>query len=95
MGRLSHLNERDRKLVEQFGETLVHRLLHGPTSQLKHMASGERGAEMAGALRYLFRLDEQEGGPKPPDSAAPTHERGAPTGSAAQPEDPPAGGNAT
>jgi len=95
MGRLSHLNERDRKLVAQFGETLVHRLLHGPTSQLKHVAPGERGAEMAGALRYLFRLDDQESGPRPPDGAAPTHERGAPTGSAAQDPDPPTGGDAT
>ena len=81
MARLSHLSARDRKLVEQFGETLVHRLLHGPSSQLKHMAKGEQGAEMAGALRYLFRLDEQE--------------RGAPTGSATPPDDPPADGDAS
>jgi len=62
-GKLAHLSEKDRKLVEQYGETLVHRLLHGPSSQLKHMAGGERGAEIAGVLRYLFRLDEQEAGP--------------------------------
>jgi glutamyl-tRNA reductase len=59
-GKLAHLSEKDRKLVEQYGETLVHRLLHGPSSQLKHLAGGERGAEIVGALRYLFRLDDPE-----------------------------------
>jgi glutamyl-tRNA reductase len=78
LAKLSHLDPRDRKLIEQFGETLVHRLLHGPSSQLKHMAGGERGTELAGALRYLFRLEEQE--------------RGAPETSAAQGEEPPAEG---
>ncbi|MGH7726217.1 MAG: glutamyl-tRNA reductase [Candidatus Eiseniibacteriota bacterium] len=60
--RLEHLSERDRKLVEQFGETLLHRMLHGPTAQLRHVGSGERGLELASALRYLFRLEEGQGG---------------------------------
>ena len=49
-------------------------------------ASGAR--ELAGALRYLFRLDEQEGGPRAHDDATATHERGAPGKRRAR-EDPP------
>jgi glutamyl-tRNA reductase len=58
LGRLEHLSERDRKLVEQYGEALVNKLLHGPSAQLRHLGSGDRSVQLAGALRYLFRLDE-------------------------------------
>jgi glutamyl-tRNA reductase len=58
LGRLEHLNERDRKLVEQYGEALVNKLLHGPSAQLRHLGSGDRSVQLASALRYLFRLDE-------------------------------------
>ena len=66
--RLEHLPEHDRKLVEQFGETLLHKILHGPTSQLRHVSSSERGVALASALRYLFRLEEAAG--PPPASSA-------------------------
>jgi glutamyl-tRNA reductase len=58
LGRLEHLSERDRKLVEQYGEALVNKLLHGPSAQLRHLGSGDRSVQLASALRYLFRLDE-------------------------------------
>ena len=58
LGRLAHLNEHDRKVVEQYGETLVNKLLHGPSAQLRHLGGGDRGVQLASALRYLFRLDE-------------------------------------
>jgi glutamyl-tRNA reductase len=61
LAKLDHLNERDRKLVEQYGEALVNKLLHGPSAQLRHLATGDRSVQLASALRYLFRLDEPAG----------------------------------
>ena len=58
LARLGHLDERDRKLVAQYGEALVNKLLHGPSAQLRHLGAGDRGVQLASALRYLFRLDE-------------------------------------
>jgi len=58
LGRLAHLDEHDRRIVEQYGETLVNKLLHGPSAQLRHLGGGDRGVQLASALRYLFRLDE-------------------------------------
>ena len=56
--KFEHLSEKDRALVEQFGEALANKILHGPMTQLRHVGAGERGIALAGALRYLFRLDE-------------------------------------
>ena len=61
MKKLDHLSERDKALVAQYGETLANKILHGPLSQLRHVGAGERGVALAGALRYLFRLDEASG----------------------------------
>ena len=61
MAKLEHLNERDRKLVEQYGEALVNKLLHGPMAQLRQTGAGERGVQLAGALRILFRLEDAAG----------------------------------
>ena len=58
LSRLQHLDEHDRKLIEQYGEALVNKLLHGPSAQLRHLGGGDRGVQLASALRYLFRLDE-------------------------------------
>lgn len=61
LARLEHLGERDRKLVEQYGEALVNKLLHGPSAQLRHLGAGDRSVQLASAVRYLFRLDESTG----------------------------------
>lgn len=61
LGKLEHLGERDRKLVEQYGEALVNKLLHGPSAQLRHQGAGDRSVQLASALRYLFRLEEGAG----------------------------------
>jgi glutamyl-tRNA reductase len=58
LAKLEHLNERDRKLVEQYGEALVNKLLHGPMAQLRETGAGERSAQLAGALRILFKLED-------------------------------------
>ncbi len=59
--KLEHLSERDRATVVQMGEALANKILHGPVTQLRHVGAGERGIALAGALRYLFRLDEGAG----------------------------------
>lgn len=71
LGRLEHLGERDRKLVEQYGEALVNKLLHGPSAQLRHLGSADRSVELASALRYLFRLDEAGAPEKSADKGEP------------------------
>ena len=56
--RLEHLSEEDKALIARYGEGLANKIRHGPLSQLRHVGAGERGIALAGALRYLFRLDE-------------------------------------
>ena len=70
--KLEHLSEKDKALIAQFGEGLANKILHGPLSQLRHVGAGERGVALAGALRYLFRLDAESETPP----------RGAPDGGA-------------
>ena len=77
LGKLDHLDERDKKLVAQYGEALVNKLLHGPSAQLRHLGAGDRSVQLASALRYLFKLEE---------GAGVEEERGAPGGSAAKDE---------
>jgi glutamyl-tRNA reductase len=54
-GKLSRLSEEDRKLVERMTETLVAKILHGPTVGLKEGDASER-LERANAVRALFGL---------------------------------------
>ncbi|MEO6462779.1 MAG: glutamyl-tRNA reductase [Candidatus Eisenbacteria bacterium] len=68
--RLEHLSERDKALVAQYGEALANKILHGPLSQIRHVGAGERGVALAGALRYLFRLDESSAGETTTKNAA-------------------------
>ena len=54
-GRLSRLDAEQRELVERLTETLVAKILHGPTVGLKEGNPSER-LERAAAVRALFRL---------------------------------------
>ena len=74
LAKLQHLDDHDRKLIEQYGEALVNKLLHGPSAQLRHLGGGDRGVQLASALRYLFRLDEAA----PQDKGAAEDEQSAP-----------------
>ena len=58
LARLSHLPERDRQLIAQFGPQLVHKILHLPTAQIRNVGDAERCAQLASSLRFLFRLDD-------------------------------------
>jgi glutamyl-tRNA reductase len=59
-GKLSSLDENTRGLVDRITESLVNKILHGPTVGLKEGDPSER-LEKAAAVRALFKLD---GGPK-------------------------------
>src|SRR4029077_10520347 len=69
-GRLKHLPEGDRAALTQMIESATNKLLHAPTTRLKHAASTDDGADFAEALKHLFDL------PAPP--AAPEEEETAP-----------------
>lgn len=73
--RLEHLDPKDRDLVRQYGATLVHKILHDPTVQMKHPGGPERAATLAASIRYLFRLEEETGPAKPPSTAPPDSQR--------------------
>lgn len=55
LGRLGHLNERDRNAVCALAVAVTNKLLHAPLTRLKQPA----GAEFAHAARELFGLSEQ------------------------------------
>ncbi len=57
-GKLARLSEEDRKVVERLTETLVAKILYGPTVGLKEGDASDR-LERAAAVRALFGLDER------------------------------------
>jgi glutamyl-tRNA reductase len=57
-GKLSRLSEEDRKVVERMTETLVAKILHGPTVGLKDGDASERLGR-AEAVRALFGLGKK------------------------------------
>jgi glutamyl-tRNA reductase len=58
-GRLKHLPEADRSALAQMMESVLNKLLHAPTRNLKvRAADHEDAAELAAAARLLFDLRE-------------------------------------
>ncbi|HET6812112.1 MAG TPA: glutamyl-tRNA reductase [Acidimicrobiales bacterium] len=55
-GRLSSLDERQRRAVEAVTRGLVAKMLHDPTVRLKEEAGTPRGERLADALRTLFDI---------------------------------------
>jgi glutamyl-tRNA reductase len=60
MSKLGHLPDKDRKVIEQFGTSVVQKILHQPTVRLKGMENDERARGFIHSLRHLFRLDDEE-----------------------------------
>ena len=54
------LTEREAAAVQELTTRLVNKLLHTPMLRLKDAAAAGQGHIYAGALRYLFDLEEQE-----------------------------------
>ena len=57
LGRLSHLSEADRGVVEALSRQLLQKLLHEPTVRLRRAAGNGNAASLSEAARYLFALD--------------------------------------
>ncbi|NTW28755.1 MAG: glutamyl-tRNA reductase [Coriobacteriia bacterium] len=61
--RLEHLSERDLATVEALSESIVTKVLHGPTQRLRKVAAEKDGYTYIEAVRYLYGLDDNpEGG---------------------------------
>ncbi|MDQ1391154.1 MAG: glutamyl-tRNA reductase, partial [Acidimicrobiaceae bacterium] len=54
--RLSGLTDRQRGDVEALTRSLLAKVLHGPTVQLKEVAGSVQGEQLAEAVRVLFNL---------------------------------------
>jgi glutamyl-tRNA reductase len=66
-GRLKHLSEADRAALAQMLESATNKLMHAPVTKLRSKAEAgqdsEDARELAGALKYLFDLqDISDGG---------------------------------
>ena len=65
LGRLGHLSEKERALIEGLGASIVAKLLHTPLTTLRKDAQENNGGDMVETTRRLFALpDENE--EKPP-----------------------------
>ena len=54
------LSEREMAVVQELTTRLMNKFLHMPTVQLKEAAASQQGHTYAEALRYLFRLEDEE-----------------------------------
>ena len=65
-----HVTEKDRANVLQLAESIANKLLHDPTTALKHEAAADtEGTPLVDAVRSLFDLGDeeaQETGERPP-----------------------------
>ncbi len=55
-GRLKHLTEGDRAALAQMVESATNKLLHAPTTRLKHAASSSDAGDLVHAVHHLFDL---------------------------------------
>jgi len=65
LGRLSHLPEKERKLVESLGPSIVNKLLHNPLSSLRREAQDSGCRTMVETTRKLFALPAENSPKKP------------------------------
>jgi glutamyl-tRNA reductase len=64
-GRLKHLPEPDRKALGAMLDAAVNKLLHGPVTHLKDLASDARGEELVQSVHLLFDLPQVARGEEP------------------------------
>jgi glutamyl-tRNA reductase len=57
LGRLGHLDPRDRDQIEVMTRSLLGKLLHAPTVRLREAVGNGRGTGVIETARYLFELD--------------------------------------
>ena len=59
--KLKHLSEGDRAAFEQMIESATNKLLHAPTTRLKHAAGASDGNDLVRAAQHLFDLPGRAG----------------------------------
>ncbi len=65
MKRLGGLSEKEIQTVEMLSQSIVNKMLHGPTSRLKNVAGERYGVAYVEAARYLYGLDTNPEGKNP------------------------------
>jgi len=73
---LKHLSDHDQQALCAMVDAVVNKLLHGPVTRIKALASDPHGDELVAALDELFALhavlvDEAAPEPKPDDDMQP------------------------
>lgn len=63
--RLDGLSEKEIKIVDALTQSIVNKLLHGPTARLKQVANDRYGIGYIEAARYLYGLDSNPEGKNP------------------------------
>ena len=58
LNNLSHLSENDQKAIHQLTQSLVNKILHKPTINLKKKIQSKDGHVYLKAIRHLFHLDD-------------------------------------
>jgi glutamyl-tRNA reductase len=59
---MDHLSEEDRARVQDLSRRLMNKLLHEPTSRLRRGSAGGEWEELVNAARYLYGVEERDGG---------------------------------
>jgi glutamyl-tRNA reductase len=57
LGKLDHLDDKDKAVLHRMAHRLVNTMLHEPTTGLKKQAAGQQGSDYAALVRELFALD--------------------------------------
>lgn len=63
--RLGGLSEKELKTVEMLTQSIVNKMLHGPTARLKQVSTERYGVGYVEAARYLYGLDTNPDGKNP------------------------------
>lgn len=59
LGKLSHLSEEDKSSIEYLTSSIINKILHKPTVNLKEKTQSKEGHIYLKAIRHLFHLDDK------------------------------------
>jgi glutamyl-tRNA reductase len=59
LGRLGHLSDEDKSSIEYLTSSIINKILHKPTVNLKERTQSKEGHVYLKAIRHLFHLDDK------------------------------------
>ncbi|OGW15765.1 MAG: glutamyl-tRNA reductase [Nitrospinae bacterium RIFCSPLOWO2_12_FULL_47_7] len=59
LGKLSHLSEEDKNTIHYLTSSIINKILHKPTVNLKEKIQSQEGHVYLKAIRHLFHLDDK------------------------------------